>query len=183
MIVYDSTVNERYARALFNVAKRQGTLDVAKTDAEELLIIKKNSKLSVFLEGTWFATEKKLALIEKLFSGKIEQNVYQLFLLLIKKGRVEYARPILARFIELAEADQGLRHAEVVTAIDLTGDQRAKLQQALEQHTKSRLQLKYQVEPALIGGVRFTMGDLLIDDTVKGKLDKLRYQLQEAARA
>ena len=137
----------------------------------------------MFLEGTWFATEKKVALIEKLFSGKIEQNIYQLFLLLIRKGRVEYARPILARFIELAEADQGLRHAEVATAIDLTGDQKTKLQQALEQHTNSRLRLKYRVESTLIGGVRFTMGDLLIDDSVKGKLDKLRFQLQEAARA
>jgi F-type H+-transporting ATPase subunit delta len=184
VIVYDSTVSERYALALFNVAKRQGNLDGTKNDAEQFLVVnRKDSKLAVFLEGPQFTTESKLALVNKLFAGKIEPIISQLLVLLIKKGRIGYARPIFSRFIELAEMDQGIRHAEVATAADLTADQKSKIQQALEAHTNSKLRLNYRIEPALIAGVRFTMGDLLIDDSVKGKLEKLRFQLQGAAKA
>lgn len=183
MIVYDSTVSERYALALFNVIKKQGGLDGVKGDAEQLLtLLKKDSKLAVFLEGPQFTTESKLALLKKLFSGKVSQVVFQLLDLLVKKGRIEYARPILTRFIALAEEDQGIRQADVATAQALTDDQKSKIQKALEAHTSSKLRLKYHVEPSLIGGVRFTMGDLLIDDSVKGKLDRLRYQLQGVTR-
>lgn len=183
MIVYDSTVSERYAQALFNVAKRQDSVESIKNDTEQLLILlKRDSKLAVFLEGPQFPTEDKLAMVEKLFAGKVNAIVSQLLVMLIKKGRIEYARPIFTRFIELAEADQGLRQAEVATATELNDEQKSRIQQGLESYTKSRLRLRYRVEPALIAGVRFTMGDLLIDDTVKGKLDKLRFKLEGAVR-
>lgn len=184
MIVYDSTVSERYAHALFNVAKRQGSLGAVAADAEALLVVnRKDSKLAVFLEGPQFPTEDKLKLIKKLFSDKTEPVMLQLLELLILKGRIEYARPILTRFIELAEADQGLHPAEITTAAELNDGEKQQIQQALEKYTSSRLRLRYRIEPALIGGVRFTMGDLMIDDTVKGKLDRLRYQLQKAIKA
>lgn len=184
MIVYDTTVSERYALALFNVAKKQGKLDDIKSDGEQLLkLLTKNGKLAVFLEGPQFTTEAKLDLLKKLFSGKLNPAVYQLLDILVKKGRIDYARPIFTRFIELAEADQGIFQAEVATAVELNSADQDKLQKALENYTKSRLQIKYRVEPALIAGVRFSMGDLMIDDSVKGKLDRLRFQLQEASRA
>lgn len=183
MIVYDTTVSERYAQALFNVGKRQDILNSIKDDAEQLLkLLKSGSKLAVFLEGPQFPTEDKLAMVEKLFAGKVDRVVSQLLVMLINKGRIEYARPIFTRFIELAEADQGLRQAEVATAVELTDEQKNRMQQGLESYTSSRLRLRYRVEPKLIAGVRFTMGDLLIDDSVKGKLEKLRFQLEGAIR-
>ncbi len=183
MIVYDSTVSERYAKALFNVGKGKAILDAVKDDAQQLLILlERDSKLTVFLEGPQFPTEDKLALVSKLFSGTAQPVVEQLLVILIKKGRIEYARSIFERFIELAEADQGLHHAEVTTATALSSDDQSRVKQALETYTNSRLHLRYRIEPALIAGVRFTMGDLLIDDTVKGKLDRLKFQLQRGTR-
>lgn len=183
MIVYDATVSERYGQALFNVAKRQGHLDAVKADSEQLLkLLERDSKLAVFLEGPQFPTEDKQALLKKLFTADLNSLLMQLLQMLILKGRIEYARPILTRFIALAEQDQGLHQAEVSTATELSDAEKQRVQQGLEGYTKSRLQIHYRVEPALIGGVRFTMGDLMIDDSVKGKLDKLRFRLQGASR-
>lgn len=183
MIVYDSTVSERYAKALFNVGKGKGILDAIKDDAHQLLILlKRDSKLAVFLEGPQFPTENKLALVHKLFGGKTQPVVEQLLVMLINKGRIEYARPIFERYIELAEADQGVHHAEVATALELSDTDKSRIKAALETYTKSRLHLRYRIEPALIAGVRFSMGDLLIDDTVKGKLERLKFKLQRGTR-
>lgn len=183
MILYDSTVSERYALALFNVAKKGGMLEEIKQDATQLLAIKaKGSKLAIFLEGPQFTTESKVALIKKAFEGKVHGLIYKLMMVLMEKGRIEYTRPILGRFIELAEQDQGIQFAEVASATELTDAEKAKLKSALEVYTKSTLRISYRVEPKHIAGIRFTMGDLMIDDTVKGKLDRLRFQLQEAIR-
>jgi len=183
VIVYDTTVSERYAQAVFNVVKKQGKLETATEDAEQLLKLNyKGSRVAVFLEGPQFRTEDKLALVKKMFSERLEPALYQLLVLLIQKGRIEYARPILSRFIELAEADQGIRQAEVSTASELTDDQKQRVQKGLESYTKTRLRLTYRIEPSLIAGVRFIMGDLLIDDTIKGKLDRLRFQLHGAGK-
>lgn len=184
MIVYDSTVSERYAHALLNVAKRQDKLAAVLDDTEQFLKVnQKDSRLAVFLEGPQFRTEDKLKLVDRTFNGKLEPLLVQLIVLLIQKGRIEYARPILTRFIDLAEADQGLHPAEVATAVELTDDQKQRLQQSLEAYTKFQLRIRYRVEPSLIAGVRFTMGDLLIDDSVKGKLERLRDRLHGAERA
>jgi F-type H+-transporting ATPase subunit delta len=183
VIVYDTTVSERYAQALFNVSKRQGTLPTVIADAEQFLLVdKKDSRLAVFLEGPQFRTEDKLELVKRTFQGKLDPMLVQLVVMLINKGRIEYARPILTRFIELAEADQGLHPAEVATAVELSDDAKTRLQSALEAYTKSRLRIRYRVEPTLIAGVRFTMGDLMVDDSIKGKLDRLRFQLQGITR-
>lgn len=184
MIVYDTTVSERYGQALFNVSKRKGSLSSAISDAEQFLELDKPaSPLAVFLEGPQFRTEDKLAMVKRTFEGKLDPLLLQLIILLINKGRIEYARPILTRFIELAEADQGLHPAEISTAVNLSDDNKQRLQQALESYTNARLRIRWRVEPSLIAGVRFTMGDLLIDDSIKGKLERLRFALQEAARA
>lgn len=184
MIVYDTTVSERYAHALFNVVKRKGLVDSVKADVEELLKIKtRDSKLVVFLEGPQFPTEDKVSLINRLLKGRVDDVLVDFYQLLLRKGRELYSRPILERFLELADEDQGFRKAEVSSAQELSDSQKQSLQSALDAYTKSKLHINYLVDPTLIGGVRFQMGDLLIDDTIKGKLGKLEFQLQEAARA
>lgn len=179
MIVYDSTVSDRYAQALFNLAKSQGTANEVAHDAMELRSTKEaNKKLATFLESPQFLTEDKERVIRKVFEGNVNPLILKLYLLLLKKGRAEYTQEVLHKFILLVEADQGIFEADISTATELSEDQKNQLKAALEQRFNVKLVLTYHVEPSLIGGVRFKMGDVQIDDTVKGKLEKLRSQLE-----
>ncbi|MGI8906360.1 MAG: ATP synthase F1 subunit delta [Candidatus Sumerlaeaceae bacterium] len=182
MILFDPTVAERYAHALFNVAKRQGAHQQMLPDAEELLkLFAAKSSLRSFLEGPQIPTENKEQLLEKIFKGKIHDMAYHILTLLLKKGRIEYVEPILEQFRTLVERDQGIYEARVSTAHSLDEATKKQLQTALETYTKHRLKISFCVEPALIGGVRVTYGDTLIDDSVRGKLGKLRQTLEVAA--
>lgn len=181
MIVYDPTVQERYAQALFGVAKRRGASGELQAEVEELLpFFEAGSKLRIFLEGPQITTEAKQQVIDRAFKDKVSPLVHQLLTLLLAKGRIEYVRPILDRFKVLVERDQGIYEAEVATAVELNEEQRQELLLALERFTKVSLRINYRVNPALIGGVWFKYGDTLIDDSVKGKLIRLRQQLEGA---
>ena len=184
MIVYDPTVQERYAQALFNVARRRGSTEALQGEIGQLLpLFESGSKLRLFLEGPQITTEAKLQVIERVFKDKTDPLIYQLLLLLLNKGRIEYVRPILERFKVLVERDQGIFEVDVATAVELDADQKKQLQEALEKFTKARLRINFRVDPELIGGVWFKYGDTLIDDSIRGKLNRLRQQLEGAAEA
>lgn len=177
-------ITERYARAFFHVAKsRDLTQELLEQAKAVLPLFVGGSPLRRFLEGPQIPTEDKQQLLKKVFGGKINPLLGDLFRLLVSKHRLEFFEPILLRFKVLVEEDHGLYEAEVATAAALNDEEKQQLQGALEGFTGSKLLLNYVVDPHLIGGVRFTYGDVLIDDTVHGKLYKLRQQLQEAAQA
>ena len=67
--------------------------------------------------------------------------------------------------------------AEVRTAVELTDDQQARLKAALENATGKSLNLKTIVDPTVLGGVVATIGDTVIDDTVRTRIDQLKSRL------
>jgi F-type H+-transporting ATPase subunit delta len=151
-------------------------------DTEELLkLFAPNSRFRTFIEGPQIPTENKDQLLAKVLKGKVHDLAYQTLMVLLHKGRIEYLQPILERFRVLVEREQGIYEAKVSTAHPLDHGDMQKLQSALEGYTKHRLKISYAVDTSLIGGVKVTYGDVLIDDSVKGKLGKLRQQLETAA--
>jgi F-type H+-transporting ATPase subunit delta len=179
--VQDLTVAQRYATALFNVAKRQGAQDAVLHDAEDLLkLVGTQTKLRTFIEAPQIPTDVKDQLLEKILKGRLHDLTYHTLILLLKKGRIDYMGAILERYQTLAENDKGVYEARVVSAQSLQQADQGKLQTALEKYTGKRLKITYGVDPSLIGGIKVTYGDVLIDDSVKGKLGKLRQQLEEA---
>lgn len=184
MIIHDPTIAERYAQAFFRTAKRQGKLNDVLQQVESLLpSFAMGTKYRIFLEAPQVTTEDKERLLQKTMEGNVEKLIYDLLSLLLRKGRIEYVQPVLDRFKIIVERDQGIYAAEVATAKPLADTEKQTLQRALETYTSSKLKLNYLVKPELIAGVRFSYGDTLIDDTVRGKLYKLRQQLETAAKA
>lgn len=184
MIIHDPTISERYARALFAAAKRQNVVADILADAKTLMPMAViGAKLQRFLDAPQIPTENKADLMRKALEGRIHKLTYSLIMMLLFRGRIEFTGQIIRRFRTLAEMDQGIFQAQVATAKPLAEDEKTRLQDVLEQYTKAHLKISFIVEPSLIGGVRFSYGEVLIDDTVRGKLRRLRNQLEMAARA
>lgn len=181
MIIRDPTIAERYARALFAVAKRQGVVAQVKEDAEMFIPRSEiGMRLHTFLDAPQVPTEAKTALIRKAFEGRVHPLLYDLVQMLLARGRMEYTRSILRRFISLAERDQGIYPAQIVTAKPLDDEQKRALGESLERYTGARLKIKYIVDPTVIAGVRFSYGETFIDDTVRGKLYRMFHQMERA---
>ena len=177
----DRKVATRYAEALLLTAKAEGVLDgVAESFAAVLAAVKDNSDLRIFMDSPSVRTEEKKGLLQKVFGDAVEPILLKFFMLLLDKNRIENTRDIGEVFAELVEADQGLQHALVVTAVPMPTDLAERLQAKLASYTGKTIILDKKVDPYVIGGVCVTLGDKILDGTVRTNLNLLAKSLGKA---
>lgn len=178
----DRKVAVRYAGALLTSAKAAGVLvEVAESYAAVLDLMASNKDLGIFLHSPQVRTEEKKELLGKVLGGRIEPVLLNFFSLLIDKNRIENVGDIGEEFADQVEKDQGVIRAKVVTAVELPDDLAEQLSARLARLTGARIILEKKIDPAVIGGVCVTMGDQILDGTVRSNLDALRKNLEKAA--
>ena len=167
-----------YARALFEVARAEGTLDEVE---DELFRFARSYESSDALRNALtddhVPAEKREAIVEDLLGGRATPTTVQLVSMVVGAGRGRDLPAIIDRLVLRASAAKQLDVAEVRTAVALTDDQQARLKAALENATGKRLNVKTIVDPSVIGGVVATVGDTVIDDTVRTRIDQLKSRL------
>ena len=169
---------EGYARALFEIARAEGTLDEVE---DELFRFARSYESSEELRNTLsdeqIPAEKRQAIIEDLLGGKATPTTTQLVSMVIGSGKARDLPAIVDVLVHRASSAKQLDVAEVRTAVPLTADQEARLKAALENATGKSLNLKAIVDPSVVGGVVATVGDDVIDDTVHTRIDQLKARL------
>jgi F-type H+-transporting ATPase subunit delta len=167
-----------YARALFEVARAEGTLDEVE---DELFRFARSYESSEELRNTLtdeqIPAEKRQAIIEDLLGGKATSTTTQLVSMVVGSGRARELPAIVDQLVQRASNAKQLDVALVRTAVALTSDQEARLKAALENATGKSLNLKAIVDPSVVGGVIATVGDDVIDDSVRTRIDQLKSRL------
>jgi F-type H+-transporting ATPase subunit delta len=121
--------------------------------------------------------EKRQAIVEDLLGGKTTTTTVQLVSMVVGSGRSRDIPAIVDNLVQRASNAKQLDVAEVRTAVALTSDQQARLKAALENATGKSVNIKTIVDPTVIGGVVATIGDTVIDDTVRTRIDQLKSRL------
>lgn len=177
----DRRVAGRYAEALLRTAKPAGTLVAcAESYAGVLEVMAASRELVIFLDSPQVREQEKKEVLKKVFGPHLEPVLLDFFNLLLDRNRIELLRDIGTVFAELVEADQGLVRARVVTAVAMPADLETKLRDKLAHVTGKSVILDKKIDPAVIGGVCVTLGDRVIDGTVRTNLDRLRKTLATA---
>lgn len=173
-------ITNRYATALFEVAKENNAV---KNYEEQVKIIYdtllKNPEFLQVLSDPKIILEEKYSLAEKVFEGKVYDELVGLFILLVRKNRQNYTLDILAQFLEMAQADAGILLATVTTAMPLKKEQLAQIKTNLEKSTKQTIDLVTVVDKDLIGGIVIQVGDKVVDGSVSGQLNTLSNKLKD----
>ncbi|MDP9022159.1 MAG: ATP synthase F1 subunit delta [Actinomycetota bacterium] len=167
----------RYAEAILQVARGEGALDAV--DDELLRIaraIRDNRELHDALTDQQLPAGRRLEVIDRILQAA-HPATRTAMALLVTAGRVRDLGEIARRVAERAAAERQRELAEVYVAVPLDQDRRDRLRQALEGITGKDLELKVFVDPAVVGGVRATIGDTVIDGSVARRLDEVRGRL------
>ncbi|MBV1894670.1 MAG: ATP synthase F1 subunit delta [Ilumatobacteraceae bacterium] len=169
---------EGYARALFEIARADGTLDEVEDELFRFARSYESSdELRNALTDEHIPAEKRQAIVEDLLGGKATSTTVQLVSMVVGSGRSRDLPAIVDSLVQRAAGAKQLDVAEVRTAVALTDDQQARLKAALENSTGKSLNLKAIVDPTVLGGVVATIGDTVIDDTVRTRIDQLQSRL------
>ncbi len=178
----DATVARRYALALYQEAEAQDKVERVDDDVRVVEDSFEGSReLERLFASPIVSTEKKQAIVGRLFEDRVDPLVGRLMQLLIEKGREEILPSVIRAYGELRDERLGVVEARVRTAMPLGPDEADELRRALEGRTGQKVRMRIEVEPALIGGVVVRIGDRVYDGSVRHQLASLREQLAERA--
>jgi F-type H+-transporting ATPase subunit delta len=167
-----------YARALFEVARAEGTIDEVE---DELFRFARSFESSDALRNTLtddtIPVAKRQAIVEDLLGGRATPTTTQLISMVVGSGRGRDLPAIIDKLVERASSEKQLEFAEVRSAVALTADQEARLKAALANATGKQVNLKVVVDPSVLGGLVATVGDTVIDGSVRTRIDQLKSRL------
>jgi F-type H+-transporting ATPase subunit delta len=176
--VAEATRIEAYAQAMLEVARVEGHL----TDVEDELFrfartFEGNDDLRMALTDAALPVERRMAVIEELLGTKALRTSVALVTLVVAGGRAGELPEIVDLFVEMAAAERKRAVAEVRSAIPLSDDQVERLRVALNEATDKDVEVKVVVDPDVLGGIVATIGDIVIDGSVRHRLEQLKEQL------
>ncbi len=164
-----------YATALFEVAKAEGQLDEVEDELFRFArSLEASESLRSALTDELVPAERRQAIVEDLLGGKASPTTAQLVSFVVGSGRGRDLPAIVARLVERAAVEKDRAVAEVRSAVALTDDQKERLAAALNNATGKQVEMKVIVDPSVLGGIVATVGDTVIDGSVRTKLDQLK---------
>ena len=171
----------RYAEAAFELAERDGNVDAWLTQLGDLAQAVSGESVVRHLEDPNIPVEERLSALLSALGGDAVPQLVNMARLLLRRRRADEIRGIYREFRRLYNRRAGIVEASATSAVELDDQELAALRARLEQMTGSRIELDTQVDPSILGGVQVRLGDLLIDGSVRGRLERLRNRLASGA--
>jgi F-type H+-transporting ATPase subunit delta len=177
-----TTTARRYAEAAFEIAQRDQNTDLWLTQLDRLSAALTDEDSVRRLEDPEIPFETRHAAFKALFTDRaMVAQVYNLLGLVLRRRRLESISDIAREFRRLYNKREGIYEAVAISAAQLDDKEVAALRARLEQMTGGRVDLSLQIDPKLLGGIQVRLGDLLIDGSVRGRLERLRGRLATGA--
>jgi F-type H+-transporting ATPase subunit delta len=169
---------DAYARALLEIARAERLL----ADVEDDLFrfarsLEASDELRLALTDPALPPDRRMAIVEELMGGRALTLSAGMAAFIAGVGRAADLPDIVDRFVELAAAERQHEVAEVRSAVPLDDGLRERLAAALSAATGKDVEVKVIVDPKVLGGVVASIGDTVIDGTVRHRLDELREQI------
>jgi F-type H+-transporting ATPase subunit delta len=177
-----STAPRRYAEAAFELATRDKAIDAWGRDLRTAAALVGDDRVARLLDDPSRPLAERSGILDRLLGKRVSPAVANLVRLLVERGRLDIIGAIAEEFRRLVNAERGIVHAIITTAIPLKADETAAIDARLRAMTGATVELQVQVDPALIGGLTVRIGDRLIDASVRGRLERLRDQLTSSGR-
>lgn len=170
-----ATLARPYAEALFKSGQAQSS--DASVWLEQLAAIASDSRLLQFADDPKVNAAQIFDLVSPLVTGGLPEAGVNFLRIVIDNGRLAVVPEITSQYRALRNALRGSSDAVVYSAFPIDGAELADLGANLEKRFARKLNLKVEIEPELIGGIRVAVGDEVLDTSVKARLQQMRAAL------
>jgi len=166
----------RYARAVFELEEKDRTAEW-QADLDKIISISNDAIIGAYLGNPKIHFEDKARLLHESLSD-VNPMVLNLVYVLLARSRLDMLPDIAAEYKRLADDYQGIKRAEVTTALPLDDETRVKLSQNISKLIGKKVVLETEyVNPDLIGGVVVKVAGKLLDGSTRGKLAALKKEI------
>jgi len=172
------TIARPYAEAVFRLAMEQGQLDAWSGFLDELASLSRHPDVAAMIADPAVSRQQALDLLPDLLGRTINAEELNFLTLLLQNERFVALPEMAALYAAQKAAAQNQYDVEVESAFPLNTDQVADLTTHLSQHLARKITANVSVNPSLICGIKITVGDLVIDASLRGKLSALATSLK-----
>ncbi len=170
-----ATLARPYAEALFKSG--QDPASDASAWLEQFAAIAGDIQLLQFADNPKVTAAQVFDLVRSVVEGEVPDVGWNFLRVVIDNGRLAVLPEIASQYRVLRNASGGSADAVVYSAFPIDGAELVDLGATLEKRFGRRLNLKVELEPGLIGGVRVAVGDEVLDTSVKARLQQMRAAL------
>ncbi|MCB0606974.1 MAG: ATP synthase F1 subunit delta [Lewinella sp.] len=169
-------ITSRYAKSLIDLAIDQNKLDRVFEDVKSFQAATKVRDFYMLLKSPVVSTGKKNEIIDKIFSGKLDELTMAFLRILVNKGREPYLPEIASELIHQYKKLKHISTVKLTTAAPVGAETVKAIQAELEKSsvTDQFVEVVTAVDPELIGGFTLELEDKIYDASVASKLEKLR---------
>jgi F-type H+-transporting ATPase subunit delta len=170
-----------YSDALFGVAKEQGKLDEVHVELGEFTdAMGAERELQVFFFSPYFSSAEKREGISKAVAGA-EALLVNFLELLAEKHRMPAIFRIRRRFDELWAEENRRLGVTLTSAVELDSSVVERVGGEIERQTDRKIDLRTEVDEEILGGIVLRVGNMVLDASLRSKLERLRKEVAQAA--
>ena len=167
------TAARPYARAAFELAQEQKRFDAWSDMLSFTAAVVHDPTMRAVLDSPALTADRASELLISICSDKIDEQGRNFIKLLAENRRLVLLPDVTALYEHYRAEAEGKIEAEVVSAKDITEQQMGNIAQALKKRLGREVSIITRTDPALLGGAIIRAGDLVIDGSVRSKLNKL----------
>ncbi len=178
---FSSEISQRYALALYELSKEKNQTDEI---VSNMITFKKvfnsNKDLKNFVKNPTYSVEAQKKVFEKVLTlMSFNQILKNFFAILIEKKRVFFLDIIIEEFLKLILSKSGEISGTLISSKKIDEKTILDIEKEISANIKSTIKLKSKIDESLIGGIVIQIGSLMIDSSIKNKLQKYKKLMTE----
>ena len=179
---FSTETSERYSRALFEVAQEASELEKIENDIKNFAYLLINSlEIKNFIQNPTQSKDNQNTVLNLLAEKlNFSKNLKNFMFLLIEKRRIFFVEKIIDSFLKLCAQKRGEVKASLISSKELSNDQIDKIKNDLSKNFSSKIKLDYKFDKSLIGGLIMQVGSIMVDTSIKNKLQQIENKMIEA---
>lgn len=164
---------------MFELAVEENKVDALLEEIGQLQkVLKENVEFGKLMTHPKVNKEEKLQVVTEVFKGRVSDELLGFLTIIISKDRYQEIDEILSYFLSEVKKYKGIGVATVTTAVPLREEQCKKIEQKLLDTTNFKsMEMNYEINAALIGGMVIRIGDRVVDSSISTKLSGLQKDL------
>ncbi len=170
-----------YAEALFDVAREKGKLDSIGADLAQFAdAVEADRELQVFFFSPHFSSAEKVEGLRRAIGGG-DPELVNFLELLVEKGRMTEVFRIRRELEQMWKKENKRIDVTVTSAVELDPAVVTKVGEEIERQTGQKVELASRVDDEILGGIVLQVGNMVLDASIRSRLEKLRKSVAQAA--
>jgi F-type H+-transporting ATPase subunit delta len=173
-------IAKEYAKALFELASQQGQAPAA---GEELAAIaslaESNREFGIFLATPAISREQRMQSLARIFSGRVSDLLYNFLMVMARRSRLGLLKDVAGCYQSLEDAAENRVRGTLTTAAAMEVSEQIRVHEQISRAMQKTVSLTDRVDPDIIGGMILTVGGVMMDGSVKRRLEKVAERMRK----